>query len=231
MIDHDDVYRQRAEQYERLIAREDAEGNLLRTIRDIVPDLSKSDVADIGAGTGRLARLLAPHVRSVQLFDASQAMLDVAAKLLLNAGQTNWQVKQALNDALPMGDEAVDLLTAGWTICYSASRNVPDWRLNLQAILTEIERVLKPGGTAIIFENFGTGVAAPNPPDFLIPYYHELEKTYGFNHSYIRTDFRFGSPAEAQELIDFFFGSEFTAKLSVNAIEFPECNGVWWKSF
>ncbi|RAP21073.1 hypothetical protein C2W64_03656 [Brevibacillus laterosporus] len=33
--------------------------------------------------------------------------------------------------------------------------------------MSEIKRVLRPGGTAIIFETMGTGYETPHPPAFL----------------------------------------------------------------
>ncbi|MBM7563517.1 class I SAM-dependent methyltransferase [Paenibacillus sacheonensis] len=232
MIEHDIIYQTQAERYERLIASEDAEDNLLRAIQTIVPDLTVLDAVDIGSGTGRLARLLAPQVRSILLTDASQAMLDIAAKQLTEAKMTNWRTSQGVNDRLPLVNQSVDLLTAGWTICYSASSNVPNWRTNLQAILAEMERVIRPGGTAIIFENYGTGASEPNPPSFLKDYYRALEQQHGFEHRYIRTDFHFASEEEAFALIDFFFGSEFSQQVvNDQTVHFPECTGIWWKSF
>ncbi|MFC4811771.1 class I SAM-dependent methyltransferase [Paenibacillus sp. GCM10023250] len=164
MIDHDVIYRSEAARYDRLVEREDCEGNLLSAIRTVAPDLRARDAADIGAGTGRLTALLEPHVLTVRATDASEEMLRFAADRLRAQGAANWTVAAGTNDRLPLADCSVDLLTAGWTICYSASSSVVGWQDNLAAIMAEIDRVLSPGGAAIVFENFGTGTAEPNPP-------------------------------------------------------------------
>jgi hypothetical protein len=56
--DNKTVYSHYADEYEALIAREDYQGNILRTLERIVPDLPSRVVLDIGAGTGRLACLM-----------------------------------------------------------------------------------------------------------------------------------------------------------------------------
>ncbi|MBT3189569.1 MAG: hypothetical protein HN736_10545 [Anaerolineae bacterium] len=58
-----EVYEKYADEYERLIEQEDYQENLLQEIENLV-SLVNLDVADFGAGTGRLTRLLAPHIRS-----------------------------------------------------------------------------------------------------------------------------------------------------------------------
>ncbi|QHT61839.1 class I SAM-dependent methyltransferase [Paenibacillus lycopersici] len=232
MIQHDIIYRSETERYDRLIANEDRDGNVFRAIRRIVPGLQGLDAADIGAGTGKIARKLAPHVRSLVITDASEAMLAVAEKHLIAEGRANWRKAQGMNDRLPLADDAVDLLTAGWTVCYSASANVPDWENNLARILREIARVVKPGGTAILFENFGTGTSVPNPPDFLTAYYAKLEGQYGFSHQHIQTDFVFESMEEAAALTEFFFGREISEEVvRTKAKRVPGFTGVWWKKY
>lgn len=232
MIEHEIIYQSEAEAYDRLVGNEDREGNVLLAIQRIVPDLTPLDAADIGAGTGKIARRLAPLVKSIVLTDASEAMLHVAAKHLEAEGTTNWRTAHGMNDRLPLPDDAVDLLTAGWTICYSASTNVANWADNLRGIQREIARVVKPGGTAIIFENFGTGPSEPSPPDFLTAYYAELEQRYGYAHAFIRTDFRFESTEEAAAMTDFFFGSELSQEVRrTQTMVVPGFTGVWWKRF
>ena len=79
MPTEEEVYETHADQYERLGQREDHQGNLLSEIENVMP-LDDRDISELGAGTGRLTRLLAPHVRSIRAFDASAHMLEVAEK-------------------------------------------------------------------------------------------------------------------------------------------------------
>jgi len=232
MPDHDYIYSNKAMQYERMISMEDDQGNILKTISQLLPHLQDADVVDMGAGTGRLTCLLAPRVKSIIAADISEPMLTVTEKKLRELGVSNWNTLVADNKSLSVSDHSADLITAGWTICYSSSSNVEMWQNNLDAIMLEIGRVIRPGGAVVIFENFGTGSEHPNPPDFLKSYYHALENTYGFSHTYIRTDFRFNSVDEAVELCRFFFGKELADQVSeANSRIVPECTGVWWKHY
>ncbi|WP_308634493.1 class I SAM-dependent methyltransferase [Paenibacillus silvisoli] len=232
MPDHDVIYQTETEMYDLLVSREDVDGNLEAAIRKIVPDASAMDAADIGAGTGRVTALLAPLVRRVAAIDRSAAMLEQASSKLSGFGFTNWRTEVGSHDRLPLEAGSVDLLTAGWTICYCANTNEPDWREQLERIVGEIRRVLKPGGTVIIFENFGTGFDEPNPPDYLTSYYAALENDYGFNHEAIRTDFRCESLEEAVSLAEFFFGDWLVDIIKANGTSsVPAWTGVWWKRF
>jgi SAM-dependent methyltransferase len=107
--------------------------------------------------------------------------------------------------------------------------NIPHWESNLDEVVREIKRVLRPDGTAIIFETMGTGFETPNPPDFLLPYYATLVDKYGFSHRWIRTDYEFDDILQAERLSRFFFGDELANRvLEQNLVRLPECAGIWW---
>ncbi|HTO20998.1 MAG TPA: class I SAM-dependent methyltransferase, partial [Spirochaetia bacterium] len=78
MPDLFEIYRSQPGKYDDLVSREDWQGNLLPAVEAICP-LRGLEVVELGAGTGRLTRLLAGKARFVAAFDASAAMLDVAA--------------------------------------------------------------------------------------------------------------------------------------------------------
>ncbi len=229
MPDHEHIYRQEADLYDRMIAREDYEGNVSRTIAEhLPPEASAIDALDMGAGTGKLTTILAPLVKSIVAADASRAMLDVALDKLIAAGCTNGSTVVCDHRSLPFPDGSFDLITAGWTICYLAHTNEPDWRRNLRSIMAEIRRVLRPSGTVILFENDGTGSAVPAPPSFLTGYFRELTDTYGFRQSSIRTDFRFESSEEAERLTRFFFGDWLADRVRADRQQVvPGCTAVF----
>lgn len=221
------IYREEAPTYEKLVAREDHEGNILRAIeRILAPD--GIDVVEFGAGTGRLTCMLAPRVRSIRAFDASQAMLDVAAEKLESSGLTNWRLGVADHRSLPVEAGSADLAISGWSMCYAALDGGENWRTELAKALAEMKRVLRPGGTVIIIETQGTGYEAPNPPPVLADYLGYLDSA-GFNFTWFRTDYRFESLAEAEALTRFFFGDELAGKVVANNwVILPECTGLWW---
>lgn len=231
MPDHEKIYAERAQGYDYLISREDVGGAIPRTIGEIV-DHAGMDVVDLGAGTGRFASLLAPAARSVVLVDGSRHMLDQAATKMHRAGHSNWTIRVSDLCRLPLPDGSADLIVSGWSICYVASTNREDHREALHSVVREMERILRPEGRAIIFETLGTGNTEPRPPEALVPYYAALESEHGFDHRWIRTDYRFASREEARDLSEFFFGGEMPSRLvGPGGVDLPECTGVWWRTF
>ncbi len=228
--DHPEIYRTQAEQYEALVSREDYQGNILRAIQSILP-LGGIDVVELGAGTGRLTCLLAPLVQSIQAFDISPHMLEVAAAKLRASGRQNWQTRVSDHRQIPLPDGVADLVISGWSVCYIVVDHPETWRAELAIVMREIRRLLRPGGTILLIETLGTGFEIPHPPQHLLEYYEYLQEA-GFQQAWIRTDYRFESLEKAQELARFFFGEEMLAKIVVSdgVITLPECTGLWWLS-
>ena len=229
MPTQEEIYKNEGDQYEALIAREDFQGNILRALCEIVP-LDNLVVYDLGAGTGRLACLLAPYIAHVHAFDISEEMLRVCRQKLLISGLTNWQVDVADHRQLPVEDHSADLIVSGWSVSYLAVWDSEGTRrIQLEKWLAEMKRVLKPGGTIVLFESLGTGNEAPIQLEHLRDFYPWLDET-GFQQKWIRTDYKFDSLEEAEYLSRFFFGNELGDKVSQNNwVILPECTGVWWK--
>ncbi len=228
MLEPEEIYAHEAERYDRLVAREDYQNLLLPALRQITP-LEGKEVVESGAGTGRLTCLLAPHVKSIRAFDASPHMLALAAERLKAGGLQNWSVDLADHRRLPAGTHSSDIYISGWSVCYLLDEPSPDWRLEMEKALGEMKRVLRPGGVAILVETQGTGFETPHPPEHLTAYFHFLAEK-GFASTWIRTDYRFASLAEAVELAQFFFGEALAEQVrrSGSAI-LPECTGLWWQ--
>ena len=230
-----EVYELYADQYERLIRREDYQGNLLAAIQDYFPLDKNLEVVELGAGTGRLTRLLAPRVESIKAFDASPQMLEVAEKSLRELELANWEISVADHRQIPVADQSADLVISGWSFCYLAVWGGKKWKSALEDGLREIERILRPNGAgrksmALIIESLGTGSGKPNPPKHLEAYFDWLTEA-GFERGWTRTDYRFESLEEAIELSTFFFGEEMGQKVGENNWQIlPECTGIWWKS-
>jgi ubiquinone/menaquinone biosynthesis C-methylase UbiE len=222
-----DIYTLHANQYDRLIQREDFQNNILHAIQKITP-LPNKNVVELGAGTGRLTRLLAPYTLSILAMDLFPQMLQVAKDSLQKINAKNWLVAAANNARLPAKRASADLVISGWSFCYLAVWGGDNWKSALQNGLAEIKRVLHKGSVIIILETMGTGFETPHPPEHLTKYYAFL-KEMGFSSTWIRTDYQFKSQAEAEKLSSFFFGEELTQKVRENQwVILPECTGVWW---
>jgi ubiquinone/menaquinone biosynthesis C-methylase UbiE len=231
-MDHfKEIYAHHAADYERLVAREDYQHNLYPAL-DRICTLSGLDVVELGAGTGRLTCLLAPVVNSIQAFDASQAMLDVATAKLKKMDLANWRVEGGDNRNLPLSEAVADVSIAGWSLGHFVGWYPDRWRAEIGYALAEMQRVLWPGGTAIILETLGTGFETPTPPNqALADYYNFLENEQGFSSTWIRTDYQFASLEEAEALTRFFFGEQLAHQVVANNwVILPECTGIWWQT-
>jgi ubiquinone/menaquinone biosynthesis C-methylase UbiE len=223
------IYQTDADRYEALIAREDYQGNILRTLEQIVPDLKTRFVLDLGAGTGRLVRLLAPRVKYVRAFDESEEMLRVCRDRLAESGLTNWSVDVADHRHLPVADASADLAVSGWSVSYLAVWGAESWREKLSEWMGEMKRVLTANSPIVLFETLGTGQESPVRVPHLANFYPWLDEV-GFQNTSIRTDYKFESLEEAEHLARFFFGDEMGDNvLKNNWVILPECTGVWWK--
>ena len=224
------IYQNDADRYEALISREDYQGNILHALDEIISPKGL-DIIDTGAGTGRLALLLADHAKSIRAFDVSEEMLRVCRQRLEATGSSNWQADVADHRNLPVDDHSAELVVSGWSVAYLVEWNSETWKSELEKWLKEMRRVLRPAGYVVLYESLGTGNESPIKLDHIKNYYPWLDKA-GFQNKWIRTDYKFESVDEAEELSRFFFGDELGDKVKDNNWTIlPECTGVYWKKF
>lgn len=96
-------------------------------------------IVDLAGGTGDVAALMAAPDRSVLVCDPSMAMMQHGRE----RGLRHIAWLSGTGEALPLADNSVDTLTIAFGI-----RNVT----HLSRALTEIHRVLKPGGRFLCLE-------------------------------------------------------------------------------
>ena len=226
------IYRHQADLYDRLVAREDYQGNLFAALNDIRP-LDGLKVVEFGAGTGRLTRLLSVMVKRVYAFDIEHSMLSRARESMSTTGMSNWTLARGDNQRMPVRSGAADLVIEGWSFGHATEWFSDNWRAHIDTMLAEMRRIARSGGTAILIETMGTGARRPRPPaDALAQLYEYWQIQHGFNFRWIRTDFHFASQQEAAELMPFFFGDELARRaLHGGKTIVPECTGIWWKHF
>jgi ubiquinone/menaquinone biosynthesis C-methylase UbiE len=224
------IYLERAREYDALIAAEDADGNVLKNLASRLP-FDGARLADVGAGTGRLACLLGPRVSRVHLSDRAAPMLDVARDKLQRAGlsdKATFDVTDARDLALP--DASVDIAAAGWVFGHFRHWMPDGWRREVDAALAQMERVVVPGGHVVILETLGTGHETPRTHEGLDEYFAHLESTRGFERSWFRTDYVFADVDTAARVLGEFFGEALVTKIRAKSwSRVPECTGLWIK--
>lgn len=239
---HASLYVDHAARYDDEICRcQDYAGNILTAIQAIVALTPATRVVDVGTGTGKLCRLLAPHVASVVGLDRSEEMIAVACARSQAARNVRFELADVRQ--LPLTDSCSDVLVAGWTYSYLKSEGeewYPDgtaggaWREELGRALTEAERVLVPGGTVIVLETQGTAAEkSRRTGSWLYAYLREI----GFQETVIRTDYRFPSRETALQALLFFFGRGVATRAKDTLVEdratgecvVAECTGLWWR--
>lgn len=103
-------------------------------------------VLDLGCGAGLDLYLSVQKVGPtghVYGLDLSQTMLDKARNNLASVGATNVEWLLAAADAVPVQDESIDLVTGNGIYNLSPDKD---------AVMREVERVLRPGGRTIFAE-------------------------------------------------------------------------------
>ena len=226
----DRIYEARAHDYHELVSREDMQGNLPRALQEI-SDFRGKTVIELGAGTGRVTRILSRMAGRVLAFDRSPHMLEHARAYLSEEVRRNVRLAEADNLAVPLPDSSAEILVEGWSFGHSVSRDGGNWRKAAEGVLAESLRLVKPGGSLILIETLGTGCRAPHPPGPTLPLlFSWLQKERGFTLKWIRTDYLFESLAKARELVEFFCGPMGEHEvLDSGQVVVPECTGLWWK--
>jgi ubiquinone/menaquinone biosynthesis C-methylase UbiE/DNA-binding HxlR family transcriptional regulator len=100
-------------------------------------------IADVGAGEGTLALMLARRAKQVIAVDSSQKMVEYGAELAANNGITNLEYRLGDMEDLPIGASEVDLVLMHQTLHHA---------LHPSTAIEEAMRVLRPGGRIVILD-------------------------------------------------------------------------------
>jgi ubiquinone/menaquinone biosynthesis C-methylase UbiE len=99
---------------------------------------------DVATGGGHVVYAFAPHVARVWATDITQEMLDMVKAEAESRGLANVRTAYAKAEALPFDDESFDLVTC---------RIAPHHFDSIPQFLSEVHRVLKPGGLFALVDN------------------------------------------------------------------------------
>ncbi len=119
-------------------------------IRGLLDLDALGNLLDIGTGSARVLKVLAPYVKSAVGIDISSDMLAVARSNLAAAGLGNVMVRHGDMYRLPFADGAFDTVTLDNVL---GDADAP------QRALREAARTLRPGGVMLLIE---PGASAPD---------------------------------------------------------------------
>lgn len=116
-----------------------------KKVVDIVVNTKPENILDIATGTGDLAISFAEYdIPKIMGFDLSEGMLAVARKKVADKDIANKiEFLQGDSEAMPFDDNSFDAITVAFGV-----RNFED----LDKGLSEILRVLRPGGIFVVLE-------------------------------------------------------------------------------
>ena len=100
-------------------------------------------IADLGAGEGAFALLLARQARKVIAVDTSAKMIEVAREQALSHGVKNVEYRLGDMEEVPIEDSEVDLVFFSQSLHHA---------LHPQRALEEACRILSPGGRIVIID-------------------------------------------------------------------------------
>lgn len=225
-----DLYSNHPDRYDRLVQAEDYQGQLIAALPEIHP-MGNSELAELGAGTGRLTLQLLPHVRRVYAFDLTSPMLQLAHRKLTQSGSLNWSLATANSRAVPLPARSVDITVEGWSFVQIMTWNLEKWQQEVGRAIQEMLRIVRPGGALILIETLGTGETQPNPPALFKSAYEYFEREWQFAFKWIRTDYRFATQEQVRQVVVPIFGESMAERTiqSEAGIILPECTGVWWR--
>jgi SAM-dependent methyltransferase len=104
-------------------------------------------VLDVAAGTGHVARALAPAVRAVVAFDATVAMLQTGQAAAEAAGLRNVVFQRGDAAALPFLDGSFDVAVSRFAVHHFEDPSGP---------VAEMARCVRPGGRVVVADLIGS---------------------------------------------------------------------------
>ncbi|HEY2231095.1 MAG TPA: class I SAM-dependent methyltransferase [Xanthobacteraceae bacterium] len=120
-----------------------ADDNMAARFQAALGEAGRGNVLDVACGPGVVTAAIAPRAASVVAFDATEPMLEKAKARCAKAGLLNVEFKCGNAESLPFDDARFDGVVNRLAVHHFADP---------QRALSEMFRVLKPGGAAVIVD-------------------------------------------------------------------------------
>ncbi len=187
-----------------------------------------ADLVDIGCGTGfhlpRFVELGCASVLGVEPHPPLEAMARART-----AGMARVTVAQGVAQALPLADDSTDIAHARWAYFFGAG---------CEPGLRELERVLRPGGTAFVLDNDATRSTFGHWFSRAYPSYDAVavERFWGrqgWSRERLTIRWEFDTRADLEAVV----GIEFPGTVAEGILAEHEGTGVdyavnlWWRRF
>jgi SAM-dependent methyltransferase len=230
------IYREFPDLYEHLVRAEDADQNLAAAFHSLLPS-GFVTVLDIGAGTGRIGRVLAASLSRDALcvaIDVEESMLTHGRRLResmsMVEGTLIWAPVVGDARALPVPRAVFDVAIAGWVLGHICEWNPGSWRREIALAVEQACTAVRAGELVTIVDTLGSAVESAAAPSPLLADFHDWLEQNAFSKIVIETDYVFGSIREAIHLLGFFFGPDCGEKVRrSNNRRVREFTGVWWR--
>jgi ubiquinone/menaquinone biosynthesis C-methylase UbiE len=141
-------------------SRSHAQGASLTRLIEMTSPSSDWLAVDVATGAGHTALAFAPHVAHVVATDLTAQMLHVARRLAGERGLANVSFAIAQAEQLPFADQSIDLVSC---------RIAPHHFVDVKQFVSEVRRVLRPGGVFGLVDNVSPDAQIiEGPPDALM---------------------------------------------------------------
>ena len=187
-----------------------------------------ADLVDVGCGSGfHLPRFLALGCRSVVGVEPHPPLVELARDRV--AGLPGVRVEEGVAQSLPLPDDSVDIAHARGAYFFGAG---------CEPGLAELERVLRPGGTAYVIDNdatrstFGRWFARAYPSyDPLAVERFWVRQGWSRERLTIRWDFTSREDFEAVVRIEYDAANADLILAEHDGAEVDYAVNLWWKRF
>ena len=191
----------------------DPEGRIPASMQAVAP-IEGRVLLDVGAGVGDRTIVYARLSAHVYALELDPKALPILRGRIKSSGAANVTVLPAGAEAIPLENDSVDVAYATWSYFFGPGA---------EPGLTEVERVVRPGGDIVVVQNYGHDELAR----FWTPSEGECEtwplwfKEHGFTCEVVDTVWRFPGPEEALAVLAFLWGESARAYvLESDRVEF-----------